>query len=117
MKFRKSHLTQISIFSLVGFSAIIIYHFKWYSILAGLIILILTDWFLVPIHRKRIVEEYLEIVKKKERVIDKEEKKGCGKILEKYHYGTLNCGDFDGEVLCNECRGRNWDKNKKEKKK
>jgi len=64
---KKSHLTQISIFSLVGFSAIIIYFLKWYSILAGLIILILTDWFLVPIHRRRIVEEYLELVKEKKK--------------------------------------------------
>ena len=117
MTFKKLHLTQLLIFTLVGFAAIIVSRLKWYCFLVGLTILILTDWFIVPIHRRRIIEEYLEIVKKKERVIDKEEKKGCGKILEKYHYGTLNCGDFDGEVLCNECIGRNWDKNKLEKKK
>ena len=32
-------------------------------------------------------------------------KEGCGKLLEKYHYdGTLNCGDFAGTILCNKCK-------------
>ena len=70
MKLGKSHLIQLLIFTLVGFAGIIVSYLKWYSFIAGLIILILTDWFLVPIHRRRIIEEYLEIVKK-----NKKEKK------------------------------------------
>ncbi len=72
MKLGNSHLTQLLIFILVGFSAIIISYLKWYSFLVGLIILILTDWFIVPIHRRRIIEEYLEFVKKNKK--DKKKK-------------------------------------------
>ncbi len=67
MTLSKSHLTQLLIFVLVGFSAIIISYLKWYCFLAGVIILILIDWFIVPIHRRRIIEEYLTLVKEKEK--------------------------------------------------
>ncbi len=43
--------------------------------------------------------------KRLDNLLNTEDKKfGCGKVLQTYHYGTLNCGDFQGEVLCNKCK-------------
>lgn len=56
----KTHLTEFVIFLLIGISAIIISKFSWIRFITGWITIFLVDWFLIPVFKKRIIEDYIK---------------------------------------------------------
>ncbi len=52
---------------------------------------------------QRIIKFIDKLVKK---YLAKDKRFGCGKIIKTYHNGTLNCGDFEGTTLCDECENK-----------